>query len=70
MNSRVLDEFTFLNFLKQTADTVRLTFGAVLMPLLIFFTSAKVIAYIYFMILNNKFMTLLLVVKDELCDYF
>lgn len=37
MNSRVLDEFTFLNFLKQTADTMSLTFGAVLMPLLIFF---------------------------------
>lgn len=71
MNSRVLDEFTFLNFLKQTADTVSLTFGAVLMPLLtFFFTRVKVIAYIYFMILNNKFMTLLLVVKDELCDYF
>lgn len=71
MNSRVLDEFTFLNFLKQTADTVSLTFGAVLMPLLtFFFTRVKVIAYIYFMILTNKFMTLLLVVKDELCDYF
>lgn len=72
MNSRVLDEFTFLKFLKQTAVTVSLTFGAVLMPplTLFFFTRVKVIAYIYFMILTNKFMTLLPVVKDELCDYF
>lgn len=70
MNSRVLDEFTFQKILKQTADTVSLTFWAVLLPLTFFFTRVKVIVYIYFMILTNKLMTLLLVVKDELGDYF